>query len=171
MLLEDGTSLSTGLEAAPTDPMVPGPVRDAVLGFVEDKLVRTDQAKGETVYLPVDDRRVQLAYYKNTILNLVAPARAGGLRRPARELLDRLRESVRTEALFLSRLFKLEFIYRVGTPFEIIFTETVDRLVAGGVLLRKDEMLVPARCPGPPAARVPGGHHPRLTSSRTCSPR
>ena len=122
--------------------MVPGPVRDAVLGFVEDKLVRTDQAKGETVYLPVDDRRVQLAYYKNTILNLVAP-RALVACAALRGMLDASEESVRTEALFLSRLFKLEFIYRVGTPFEIIFTETVDRLVAGGVLLRKDEMLVP----------------------------
>ncbi|HET6983141.1 MAG TPA: 1-acyl-sn-glycerol-3-phosphate acyltransferase, partial [Myxococcaceae bacterium] len=71
MLLEDGSALSTGLADAPTDPTVPGPVREAVLGFVEDKLVRTDQAKGETVYLPVDERRVQLAYYKNTIINLV----------------------------------------------------------------------------------------------------
>ena len=43
-------------------------------------------------------------------------------------------ESVKARALFLSRLFKLEFIYRVGTPFEIIFTETVDRLVGSGLL-------------------------------------
>src|SRR5678816_474302 len=113
MVLEDGSSLSTGLEAAPTDPMVPGPVRDAVLGFVEDKLVRTEQAKGETVYLPVDERRVQLAYYKNTILNLVAP-RALVACATLRGLLDASEESVRTKALFLLRLFELEFIYRVG---------------------------------------------------------
>jgi glycerol-3-phosphate O-acyltransferase len=113
-----------------------------VLGFVEDKLVRTDQAKGETVYLPVDERRAQLAYYKNTILNLLAP-RALVACAALRGLLDASEESVRTKALFLSRLFKLEFIYRVGTPFEIIFAETVDRLVTAGVLLRKDGTLVP----------------------------
>jgi len=142
MLLEDGSNLSPGLADAPTDPTVPGPVREAVLGFVEDKLVRTEQAKGETVYLPVDDRRVQLAFYKNTILNLVVP-RALVACAALRGVLDASEESVRTKALFLSRLFKLEFIYRVGTPFEIIFTETVDRLVGDGLLARKDRALVP----------------------------
>src|SRR5262245_18644213 len=142
MLLEDGASLSTGLETAPTDPTVPGPVREAVLGFVEGKLVRTDQAKGETVYLPVDERRVQLAYYKNTIINLVAP-RALVACAALRGTLDASEESVQTKALFLSRLFKLELIYRVGTPFEIIFAETVDRLVTAGLLVRKYGTLVP----------------------------
>jgi len=113
-----------------------------VLNFVEDKLVRTEQAKGETVYLPVDDRRAQLAFYKNTIVNLVVP-RALVACAALRGVLDASEESVRTKALFLSRLFKLEFIYRVGTPFEIIFTETVDRLVGDGLLARKDRALVP----------------------------
>ena len=142
VLLEDGASLSTGLAGAPTDPTAPGPVREAVLGFVEDKLVRTEQAKGETVYLPVDERRVQLAYYKNTILNLVAP-RALVASAALRGVLDDSEASVRTKALFLSRLFKLEFIYRVGTPFEVIFAETVDRLVGDGLLLRTGGALVP----------------------------
>jgi len=142
MLLEDGASLSSGLAEAPTDPTVPGPVREAVLGFVEDKLVRTEKAKGETVYLPVDERRVQLAYYKNTILNLVAP-RALVACAALRGVLDDSEESVRAKALFLSRLFKLEFIYRVGTPFEVIFAETVDRLVGDGLLQRRDGALVP----------------------------
>jgi len=142
MLLEDGASLSTGLAEAPTDPTVPGPVREAVLGFVEDKLVRTDQAKGETVYLPVDERRGQLAYYKNTILNFLAP-RALVACAALRGVLDASEESVRTKALFLSRLFKLEFIYRVGARFEIIFAETVDRLVGDGLLVHSDGTLVP----------------------------
>jgi glycerol-3-phosphate O-acyltransferase len=142
MLLEDGSALSGGLADAPTDPTVPGPVRDAVLGFVEDKLVRTEQAKGETVYLPVDERRVQLAYYKNTIINLVVPRSlvACALLRGGH---DASEDSVRTRALFLSRLFKLEFIYRVGAPFEQIFAETVDRMVSAGVLRRDGGALVP----------------------------
>jgi glycerol-3-phosphate O-acyltransferase len=142
MLAEDGSSLSAGLADAPTDPTAPGPVRDAILNFIEDKLVRTEQAKGETVYLPEDDRRVQLAFYKNTILNLLVP-RALVACAALRGVLDASEESVRTKALFLSRLFKLEFIYRVGTPFEIIFAETVDRLIANGLLVRTGGMLVP----------------------------
>jgi len=142
MLLEDGSNLSTGLGNAPTDPTVPGPVRHAVLGFVEDKLVRTDQAKGETVYLPVDERRMQLAYYKNTILNLLAP-RALVACAVLRGMLDGSEESVRGKALFLSRLFKLEFIYRVGAPFEVIFAETVERLVGAGLLESWAGSLVP----------------------------
>src|SRR5215471_18333458 len=142
MLVQDGASLSAGLAGAPTDPRVPGPVRTAVLGFVEDKLLRTEEAKGETVYLPVDERRVQLAYYKNTIINLVAP-RALVACAVMRGVLDGSEESVRTKALFLSRLFKLEFIYRVGAPFEIIFTETVDRLVDSGLLVRRESSLHP----------------------------
>ena len=142
MLLEDGSVPSAGLAGVPTDPTVPGPVREAVLGFVEDKLVRTEQAKGETVYLPVDERRAQLAYYKNTILNLLAP-RALVACAVLRGVLDGSEDSVRTKALFLSRLFKLEFIYRVGAPFEIIFAETVDRLVGAGLLLRTGEAVVP----------------------------
>ncbi len=142
MLLEDGATLSSGLAEAPSDPTVPGPVRTAVLGFIEDKMVRTEQAKGETVYLPVDERRVQLAYYKNTILNLVAP-RALVACAVLRGAADSSEDAVRTRALFLSRLFKLELIYRVGAPFEVIFAETVDRLVSAGLLVRRDGALVP----------------------------
>src|SRR5215472_17524869 len=142
MLAQDGASLSAGLADAPSDPRMPGPVRTAVLGFVEDKLLRTEEAKGETVYLPIDERRVQLAYYKNTIINLVVP-RALVACAVMRGVLDGSEESVRTKALFLSRLFKLEFIYRVGAPFEIIFTETVDRLVDSGLLVRRESSLHP----------------------------
>ncbi|MGZ6134082.1 MAG: 1-acyl-sn-glycerol-3-phosphate acyltransferase [Myxococcaceae bacterium] len=143
MLLEDGTTLSTGLAEAPGDPTVAGPVRTAVLGFIEDKMVRTEQAKGETVYLPVDERRVQLAYYKNTILNLIAP-RALVACAVLRGAADASEDAVRTRALFLSRLFKLELIYRVGVPFEVIFAETVDRLISAGLLVRRDGALIPS---------------------------
>ncbi len=85
---------------------------------------------------------MQLAYYKNTILNLVAP-RALVACAVLRGALDTSQESVRTKALFLSRLFKVEFIYRVGTPFETIFAETLERLVRAGLLDFRDGALVP----------------------------
>jgi glycerol-3-phosphate O-acyltransferase len=142
MCAEDGSPLSGGLAEAPSDPGVPGPVREAVVGFTHDGLVRVDQAKGETMYSPVEERRVQLAYYKNTLMNLAAPRALvacavvrGG---------DCSEAAVQARALTLSRLFKYEFIYRVGAPFEVIFTETVDRLVASSLLERRQGQLLPA---------------------------
>ena len=142
MCAEDGSPLSGGLAEAPSDPAVPGPVREAVVGFAHDGLVRVDQAKGETMYSPVEERRVQLAYYKNTLMNLAAPRALvacavvrGG---------DCSEAAVQARALTLSRLFKYEFIYRVGAPFEVIFTETVDRLVASSLLERRQGQLLPA---------------------------
>jgi glycerol-3-phosphate O-acyltransferase len=142
MCAEDGSPLSGGLAEAPSDPAVPGPVREAVVGFAHDGLVRVDQAKGETMYSPVEERRVQLAYYKNTLMNLAAPRALvacavvrGG---------DCSEAAVQARALTLSRLFKYEFIYRVGAPFEVIFNETVDRLVASSLLERRQGQLLPA---------------------------
>ena len=140
---EDGSPLSAGLAGAPADPTLPGPVREAMNSFVDDKLVRTDQAKGETMFLPVDERRVQLAYYKNTLMNLVAP-RALVTCAVLRGGEDRSETAVGARALFLSRLLKFEFIYRVDAPFETIFSETVDRLVGAGLLAREAGALRPA---------------------------
>jgi glycerol-3-phosphate O-acyltransferase len=143
MAAEDGSPLSAGLADAPTDPTVPGPVREAMNSFVKDKLVRTDQAKGETMFLPVDERRVQLAYYKNTLMNLAAP-RALVACAVLRDGEDRSESAVRARALYLSRLFKFEFIYRVDAPFETTFAETVDRLVGVRLLQREGGGLRPA---------------------------
>jgi len=143
MAAEEGSPLSAGLAGAPTDPTVPGPVREAMNSFVKDKLVRTDQAKGETMFLPVDERRVQLAYYKNTLMNLAAP-RALVACAVLRGGEDRSESAVRARALYLSRLFKFEFIYRVDAPFETIFAETVDRLVGARLLHREGGGLGPA---------------------------
>ena len=41
MAAEDGSPLSAGLAGAPTDPTVPGPVREAITGFVPPGEART----------------------------------------------------------------------------------------------------------------------------------
>jgi glycerol-3-phosphate O-acyltransferase len=48
---------------------------------------------------------------------------------------------VREKALFLSRLFKLEFIYPVGKTFEVIFDETVEHLNTLGLVVRDDQTI------------------------------
>jgi glycerol-3-phosphate O-acyltransferase len=53
---------------------------------------------------------------------------------------DRL-DGVRARALVLSRLFKLEFTYRVGATSEAIFAGTVDTFVEVGVLRTVEDRL------------------------------
>jgi len=81
-----------------------------------------------------------MSFYKNTLMNLVAARSlvanamlAAGTSAPY--------DAVKTRALFLSRLFKVEFIYRVNTTFDTIFAETVERLVRMGLLLHEGDVL------------------------------
>jgi glycerol-3-phosphate O-acyltransferase len=54
------------------------------------------------------------------------------------------RETVKQLALFLSRLFKLEFIYPVGKAFETIFDETLEHLRKLGLLSEHEGQIVVA---------------------------
>jgi glycerol-3-phosphate O-acyltransferase len=133
----DGTRLSSTLQGAPSDPTAPGPIGEALRTFIEDLLVTHEVVRGESIYRPVDERRAQLSFYKNASMNWIAPRSlvasailANGGRDDA--------AAIRATALFLSRLFKLEFIYRVGASFETIFDETVDNLEVHGLLSRSD---------------------------------
>lgn len=136
---EERTPLSKTLDNAPSDPETLGAIRDAIQTFRADGMVRTQQARGEVIYQPEDERRAELSFYKNTLMNLVVPrslvANALLVGAPAPY------EAVKARALFLSRLFKVEFIYRVGTTFDTIFSETVEALVRLGLVLRSNDTL------------------------------
>jgi len=132
--------LSAALVGATSDPAAPGPIHEALAGFAREKTVRITEARGQPVYQADEDQRVALVFYKNNLMNLVAPRALVAAAVRAGPSTDALL-SVESRALFLSRLFKVEFLYRVGAPFEDIFRETVDRLVLEGLLERTDGML------------------------------
>ena len=134
---EKGAPLSKLLRNAPNDPLVLGPIRDAIRNFRDDGLLRTEAAKGEEIFLAVDERRAEFSFYKNTLMNLMAPRAVVSSALLSHPGFNR-EEEVRDRALFLSRLFKVEFIYRAGESFETIFSETVDALVRQGLLTRED---------------------------------
>ena len=64
------------------------------------------------MYLPVEERRYELAFHKNTVMNWVVPLSlvANGL---LVEGDSANRDRVRDNAQFLSRLFKFEFVLDV----------------------------------------------------------
>lgn len=139
---EEGARLSASLLGSPSDPTVLGAIRDAMNEFQADRLVRAHEAKGELIYQPEDERRGQLSFYKNTLMNLIAPRSllanailSGGAPSPLSE--------VKQRALFLSRLFKLEFIYRVGASFDTLFSEALERLSRAGLVQLLGESVAP----------------------------
>ena len=135
---EERCPLSSTLANAPSDPTVLGAIQDAMRTLCQDQMVRVSVAKGETIYQAEDGRRSELSFYKNTLMNLLAPRSlvacallSSGSAAPLEELKQR--------ALVLSRLFKLEFLYQVGVTFDAIFAVTLEKLAGMGFVLRERE--------------------------------
>ncbi len=97
----------------------------------------------DVIFTVPDDKRVRLDFAKNHILHflvdraLVSMALQGG--RDALPSLPDVRERVRS----LSRLFKLEFMFRADASFDRIFEDTVATMVACGELTREGDVLRP----------------------------
>jgi len=137
---EDGARFARGLREAPADPRRPGALADAMTRLVGDGLVQVVEAAGEVIYVVPEDKRPLLDFHRNAVLHryvalsLVASAlRASGPSAPLPEVKERAR--------FLSRLFKLEFMYRVDRSFDGIFEDQVDQLVRLGAARREGDSL------------------------------
>jgi glycerol-3-phosphate O-acyltransferase len=129
----NGARFSRGFPGAASDPRARGPIADAMARLASEGLVQVEQAAGEVIYQAVEERRPQLDYYKNTVLHryvaiaLVSTAlRALGGDAPA--------DAVKARTRWLSRLFKLEFMYRVNATFDELFEENVVFMLRIGVL-------------------------------------
>jgi glycerol-3-phosphate O-acyltransferase len=133
---EGNARFARDLAGAPSDPRQAGPIADAVRRLASGGLVRVEAAAGDTIYGAVDEKRPVLDYHRNAVIHrFVAPAlvaaalRAGGPASPAAD--------VRARAKWLSRLLKLEFMYRVGATFDEIFDENVAFLIRVGAVARE----------------------------------
>jgi glycerol-3-phosphate O-acyltransferase len=136
----DGARFARGLAEAPPDPRRPGPLADAMTRFEEEGLVRVERAAGEVIYQVVEERRPLLDYHKNAVLHRYVPLAlvasaigAGGGDAPRDEVLERTQ--------WLSRLFKLEFMYPVGVRIEETFGAAVAGLERVGALTVHGERL------------------------------
>jgi glycerol-3-phosphate O-acyltransferase len=137
---EGGARLAHGLGGAPSDPLQPGPIADAIRRLEAGGLVRSAVAAGETIYQVPDEKRPVLDYHRNAVIHrYVAPAVAAAAARAAGP--DAALADVRASALALSRLLKLEFMYRVDAPFDEIFDQNVAFLVRIRALVRDGDRL------------------------------
>jgi glycerol-3-phosphate O-acyltransferase len=138
---EGGARFARGLRGAPSDPLAAGPIAEALRRLEGGGIVRTEHAAGETIYLVEDERRPVLDYHRNAVIHrFVAPALVAAAARVAPE---QAVADVRGRALWLSRLLKLEFMYRVGASFDDVFEENVAFLARVGALEREGDALRP----------------------------
>ncbi len=138
---EEGARFSAGLDRATPDPQAPGPVASALERLLEEGLVRVESGAGQTVYGAVEERRAQLDYHKNAVLHRFVPLAL--VASALRSLGGRAaRAEAEARALWLSRLFKLEFMYRAGVPFSGLFETQVERLRDRGLLAGAAELAV-----------------------------
>jgi glycerol-3-phosphate O-acyltransferase len=150
-----GARTSPSLTRGPAADLREGAVRDAALLYVRGGLVRQhvpgDTLTGDTgddvIYTVPDDQRILLDIPKNTIIHLfvdralvsvslLAPAIAAGSDKGAAigKPTQLARAELKERVLSLSRLFKLEFMFRADAPFDTIFDETLDDMARAGDL-------------------------------------
>ncbi len=143
---ESGARFARDLRGAPSDPRQKGPIGEALLRLVAGRMARAETVAGETIYQVDDEHRPVLDYHRNAVIHryvapaiVAAAARAGGGETSVAD--------ARARALWLSRLFKLEFMYRVGASSDEIFGENLGFLVRVGALSGDGERLRPGSEP------------------------
>jgi glycerol-3-phosphate O-acyltransferase len=114
--------------------------------LLKAKLLERVDRGGEAIYTVPERARLELDYYRNLVLGIMAPDTivATALRAADRPLsVEELGQDTRR----LSYWFRLEFIYRTGTSFDENYRETLDRLVAEGLVHITPDNLVVAAMP------------------------
>jgi glycerol-3-phosphate O-acyltransferase len=118
-------------------------VADAVGRLAAGRIIRVEVAAGEHIYQVLDEKRPVLDYHRNAVIHrYVAPAIVSAAVRPAGGAAPTRAEAL-ARAAWLSRLFKLEFMYRPGTGLEEIFEQNLAFLVRVGGVVREGDRLLP----------------------------
>jgi glycerol-3-phosphate O-acyltransferase len=134
--IEGGGRMPTALATGSLDPTQKGdgdgdgPVAEALRFLHRDGLIEIAGAGEHATYGVPRSRRAELDFFRNNVVHhfvafaIVAAAR--GARPPASP--DAAPRTLEADTRWLSRLFKLEFMYRVGAGFETIFAETLQAM-------------------------------------------
>jgi glycerol-3-phosphate O-acyltransferase len=151
--LHGGGHLAGALADAPLDPHAPGPIGDALALLVRDGLVEARPAPGggtpgvapAHAYHVPRQRRAELDFFRNNVIHhfvafaIIAAAQGAAPPAPREPAAPDdaaqppAAPTLESDTRWLSRLFKLEFMYRVGARFETIFAETIQAMMALGL--------------------------------------
>jgi glycerol-3-phosphate O-acyltransferase len=144
---EGGHRISDVLQGAPSDPSVPGPLHETLKLFEDSRVVSHQDAGGEAIYKVSDDHRREFAFYKNNFMHVVASRSVVACALQSFKGQPASRAELRERAKYLSRLFKLEFIYKVSQSFDANFEEKLGWLTEKGLVLQEGEQVRPATEP------------------------
>lgn len=129
LAISKGARFSSPMVAAPSDPIAPGAIREALEGFVAEGWVEALPLDGEKGYRTKRENRLSLDFYRNNILHhfdeeaIVAAALLSlGGSTSTGELGARVR--------WLSRLLKRELSFRSSAAVEETIADTAARLEA-----------------------------------------
>ncbi len=161
--VEGGGRLPAALAEAELDPAASGPVGEALALLRRDGVVDARGAGDTATYGVPRARRAELDFFRNNVIHhfvafaIIAAARGA---RPA--VNPDAARSLESDTRWLSRLFKLEFMYRVGARFETIFAETrqamvkleIDRDAGAAVPSRAESFLAQMVVPYADAYRI-----------------
>ncbi|RME27162.1 MAG: hypothetical protein D6806_05045, partial [Deltaproteobacteria bacterium] len=123
----------------------PRAIQEAAARFARDGLISVRHTGEEAVYAPVEERRLELDYYRNNIIHHFVPAaivttclESFG---PDAVPLEKLAEKVRA----LSRLFKFEFLFRSERDFDAVLERALGALEAEGAIAQEGELVARER--------------------------
>ena len=117
-------------------------VSETVALFLDGKLLARHGEGANAVYTVPEERRLAVEYYKNNILHFFVPRAliaSGIFSEPQAPTTD---EELRRRVLYLSRLFKHDFMYRADAGFDEIFDENIRRMLDEGELVRDGNQIV-----------------------------
>lgn len=147
-----GLAVSDDEDRAPSGCSTPVELRaegldKALQLLASERSIRIEGSDARLAYALEDDRRVSLGYYRNGLINFLAPesvlARAVLTVEAQQDLGAPLPLSeVRQQARFLSRLWKHEFVFAPGQSFDERFDATLAHLGGGYVVLGEDHVTV-----------------------------
>ena len=111
-----GAPLSASLGNAPSSPCVLGPIEEALHRFVAEKSVRVTQTENSAIFQVQEEKRLELSFNKNSLLNWFASYSMLALAIQSNEGETAL-EQVNQRAFFLSSLFQFEFVSHPKSEF------------------------------------------------------
>lgn len=131
------TSINTSMGLAVAD------IMDSVLAIFEDnKQIKITREDNETFYKLDDETRLELSFYRNTLVHYFVPEAllATAILRFDASTIDY--NLLLEDTLFLSRLFKYEWIYAERAEFENVFERTLRYFEASGWLQINNQQVV-----------------------------
>ncbi len=114
--------------------------------LLRGKLVERMERGGEVIFTVPERARLELDYYRNMTLGIIAPDAivATALRAADHPL---TRAELGEETRRLSYWFRLEFIYKTATSFSENFRETLDRMIDEGLIVEDRRGICTASMP------------------------